>query len=260
MVDEQSTQNWFWRISHPGTFLIWSGKAIPPFAILTVLAFAFGLYVAFFASPPDYQQGEMVRVFYIHVPNATLCMGIYAMMAISAIGTLVWRHPMADVSARAAAPIGACYTAVALITGSIWGRPTWGTWWEWDGRLTSVLILLFIYLGIIALWRTLPDQAKGARLIAILTLVGAINLPIIHYSVEWWNTLHQSAGTLSFQGSTVDKAFLTPFFIMFFAFAMLFITLQLTAMRAQIYRTRARAMERGNARSPSHHPSSPEGH
>lgn len=251
MVDEKSTQNWFWRLSHPGAFLNWSGKLIPPLAILTAITFAVGLYYAFFGSPPDYQQGEMVRVFYIHVPNATLCMGIYATMALSAIGTLVWRHPMADVSARAAAPIGACYTAAALITGSIWGRPTWGTWWEWDGRLTSVLILLFIYLGIIALWQTFADQAKGARLIAILTLVGAINLPIIHYSVEWWNTLHQSAGTLSFQGSTVANEFLLPFFIMFAGFALLFITLQLTSMRSQIYRARSRAIERRNVQNMS---------
>ncbi len=151
---------------------------------------AVGLYLSVTA-PPDVQQGITVRIMFLHVPFAWLAMMIYAIMAVSALGTLVWRHPLADVALKSAAPIGAVFTFLALVTGSIWGRPMWGTWWVWDARLTSMFVLFLIYLGIIALTRALDDPGRSAKAAALVTLVGVINLPIIKFSVDWWNTLHQ---------------------------------------------------------------------
>ena len=156
-------------------------------------------------APDDYQQGATVKIMFIHVPNAWLSMFVWGVMSIAALGTLVWRHPLADVAAKAAAPIGAAFTFLALVTGSLWGRPMWGTYWEWDARLTSVLILFLMYLGLIALWRAVDDPSRAARAAAILTLVGAINLPIIKFSVDWWNTLHQPASVLRIGGPTLDR-------------------------------------------------------
>ena len=160
-VDTVKQPNWFSRLAHPGQFLAWSRYLVWPLAIATLLSFAIGLWFAFFNSPEDYQMGDMVRVMYVHVPNAWLSQLVYGVMAVSALGTLVWRHPLADVANKAAAPLGAVFTALALYTGSLWGRPTWGTFWEWDGRMTSTLVLLLIYLGIIALWRAFDDQLKA---------------------------------------------------------------------------------------------------
>jgi heme exporter protein C len=163
-------------------------------------------------------------------------------MSIAALGTLVWRHPLADVAAKAAAPIGAAFTLMCLVTGSLWGRPMWGTYWVWDARLTSVLVLFLMYLGVIALWRTIDDPNRGARVVAVLTLVGAINIPIIKFSVEWWNTLHQSASVLRLGGSTIDPTILMPLMVMLVAFTLLFLTLHLAAMRNEIVRRRLRSM------------------
>ena len=180
---------------------------------VTVVLLAIGLYQSALA-PDDYQQGATVKIMFIHVPNAWLSMFVWGVMSIAALGTLVWRHPLADVAAKAAAPIGAAFTFLALITGSLWGRPMWGTYWEWDARLTSVLILFLMYLGLMALWRAVEDPSRAARAAAVLTLVGAINIPIIKFSVDWWNTLHQPASVIRMGGSTLDRAFLIPLLVM----------------------------------------------
>jgi heme exporter protein C len=164
------------------------------------------------------------------------------LMSIAALGTLVWRHPLADVAARAAAPIGAAFTLMCLVTGSRWGRPMWGTYWVWDARLTSVLVLFLMYLGVIALWRTIDDPTRGARVVAVLTLVGAINIPIIKFSVDWWNTLHQPASVLRLGGSTIHPTILVPLAAMIVAFTLLFLTLHLAAMRNEIVRRRLRTL------------------
>jgi len=241
--------NWFSRLAHPGQFLSWSRLIVMPLAVLTALCFAVGLWVAFFNSPEDYQMGDMVRVMYIHVPNAWLSQFVYGLMAASALGTLVWRHPLADVANKAAAPLGAAFTALALFTGALWGRPTWGTFWEWDGRMTSTLVLLLIYLGIVALWRAFDDQLRAGRVVAIVTLVGAINIPVIKFSVDWWNTLHQPASVFTAEGPKMPLSILTPLLVMMLAFTLLFLTLHMVGMRTEILRRRAETMSRQAALS-----------
>lgn len=247
--NETQRMGWFTRVAHPGQFMKWSRYLIMPLVVLTALLFAAGLYFTFFSSPADYQMGDTVRMMYVHVPTGMLCQVVYGLMFCSAIGTLVWRHPMADVSQKAAAPIGAAFTALALFTGSMWGRPTWGTFWEWDARMTSTLVLLFIYLGIIALWRAFDDQLKAARIIAIVTLVGALNIPIIRFSVEWWETLHQPASLVRSGGSSIDATMLVPLLLMMAAFTLLFAVLQVVGMRTEILNRRIRSLELAQARA-----------
>lgn len=250
MTTETAKQmNWFDRLAHPGQFLNWSRYFIVPLAVIAIGLFALGLWYAFFNSPEDYQMGDTVRIMYIHVPNAWLSQFVYVAMAISAIGTLVWRHPLADVSMKAAAPLGAAFTAMALFTGALWGRPTWGTFWEWDGRMTSTLVLFLMYLGLVALWRAYDDQLRAAKLIAVLTLVGAINIPIIKFSVDWWNTLHQPASVLRAGGPAMPLSILTPLLVMTFAFTSLFALLQIVSMRSEILRRRVDGLQRRAARS-----------
>jgi heme exporter protein C len=214
---------------------------LPWLIAATVLAFAIGLRGAYLA-PDDYQQGATVKIMYIHVPNAWLSSFVWGVMSLAALGTLVWRHPLADVAAKCAAPLGAAFTFVALVTGSLWGRPMWGTYWVWDARLTSVLVLFLMYLGLIALWRTMDDPARAGRAAAILTLVGAVNLPIIKFSVDWWNTLHQPASVFRMGAPTIDASLLVPLFVMAIAFSLLFLTLHLAAMRNEIMRRRVRTL------------------
>ena len=220
----------------------WSRPLTLGLAILSAVFLTVGLYMAFFVAPPDYQQGETVRIMFIHVPSAWLAMMAYSVMALSSIGTLVWRHPLADVSAKCAAPIGAAFTFLALVTGSLWGKPTWGTYWVWDARLTSVLVLLIMYLGLIALWNTIEDQGRAGRAAAILTLVGFINIPIIKFSVEWWNTLHQPASVMRFDGPTIHPTILWPLLVMAIGFTALFLTLHLASMRAEILKRRVQTL------------------
>ena len=241
--------NWFSRLANPGRFLAWSKGFVWPLAALTALLFAVGLYLALVASPADYQMGQTVRIMYIHVPNAWLSQFVYAVMAIASIGTLVWRHPLADVAAKSAAPLGATFTGLALFSGSLWGRPTWGTFWEWDGRMTSTLILFLIYLGIVALWRAFDDQSRAARIIAVFTLVGALDIPVVKFSVDWWNTLHQPASVFTMSGEHMPPAMLIPLLVMTLAFTLLFITLHLVRMRTEILRRRAETLERQAAAS-----------
>ena len=229
-------------LANPTRFLTLTARVLPWLAAVTTILLLIGLYQSAMA-PDDYQQDATVKIMFIHVPNAWLSMLVWGVMSLAALGTLVWRHPLADVAAKAAAPIGAAFTFLALVTGSLWGRPMWGTYWEWDARLTSVLILFLMYLGLIALWRAVEDPSRAARAAAILTLVGAINLPIIKFSVDWWNTLHQPASVFRMGGSTLDRAFLIPLLVMALAFSLLFATLQLAAMRNEILRRRVRALQ-----------------
>lgn len=228
-------------LANPTRFVGIVDRATPYLVGVTVLLFALGLFMVA-GAPADYQQGETVRIMYLHVPAAWLSMFTYAMMAASALGTLVWRHPLADVSAKAAAPIGAAFTFLALVTGSLWGKPMWGTWWIWDARLTSVLVLFIMYLGLIALWRTVEDPAKAARAAAVLILVGTVNLPVIKFSVDWWNTLHQPASVFRMDGPTIDAAMLYPLLVMALAFTLLLVTLHWLAMRNEIMRRRVRTL------------------
>ncbi|MCL2716535.1 MAG: heme ABC transporter permease [Alphaproteobacteria bacterium] len=229
------------ELANPTRFLTLTAAILPWLAVVTAILLGIGLYLSLTA-PDDYIQGATVKIMFIHVPNAWLSMFVWGMMTAASLGTLVWRHPLADVSARAAAPIGAAFTFLALLTGSLWGRPMWGTYWEWDARLTSVLILFLMYLGLMTLWRAVEDPSRAARAAAVLTLVGAINLPIIKFSVDWWNTLHQPASVLRAGGSALDSSFLIPLLVMALAFTFLFLTLHLAAMRNEILRRRVRSL------------------
>jgi heme exporter protein C len=228
-------------LANPSRFLALVGRLWRWLAAATPVVFAYGLSQAYLA-PDDYQQGATAKIMFIHVPSAWLAMGCWTVMTIAALGTLVWRHPLADVAAKAAAPIGAAFTLICLVTGSLWGRPMWGTYWVWDARLTSVLVLFLMYLGVIALRRTIDDLSRAARAAAVLTLVGAVNLPIIKFSVDWWNTLHQPASVMRLGAPAMHPAILTPLLIMGVAFLLLFLTLHLAAMRNEIMRRRVRTM------------------
>jgi heme exporter protein C len=230
------------RYANPANFLRLAGALIPWLGVLTAALAAVGLYGAFFTAPADYQQGDTVRIMFIHVPAAWLSTFIYGVMTLSALGTLVWRHPLADAAQKAAAPLGAVFTFICLVTGSLWGKPMWGTWWVWDARLTSVLVLFLIYLGLIALWQTIEEPSRAARAAAILTLVGVVNLPIIKFSVDWWNTLHQPASVFRIGGPTIDRSMLWPLLVMAIAATFLFLTLHLMAVRNEILRRRLRRL------------------
>src|SRR6478752_1339619 len=228
-------------LANPTRFLVIVNRVLPWLIAATVIAFAVGLYLSVNA-PDDYQQGATVKIMYLHVPAAWVGMMGWSLMSIAALGTLVWRHPLADVAGKAAAPIGAAFTFICLVTGSLWGRPTWGTYWVWDARLTSMLVLLLLYLGGLALYWNAEEPGRGARAAAILSLVGAVNLPIIKFSVDWWNTLHQPASVFRMGGSKIDPTLLTPLLIMTLAFTLLFMTLHLAVMRNEILRRRVRSM------------------
>jgi heme exporter protein C len=230
-------------LANPTRFLAFSGALLPWLWGAALLGLAVGLYLSFLVAPPDYQQGETVRIMFIHVPSAWLSMFGYLLMAVAALGTLVWRHPLADVAAKSIAPVGAAFTFLALITGSLWGRPMWGTYWVWDARLTSVLVLFLMYLGLIALWRAVEDPGRAGRVAAVLTLVGVVNLPIIKFSVDWWNTLHQPASVFRVGGPTIDASMLWPLMIMAVAMTLLFLALSMMAMRNEILRRRVRTLE-----------------
>jgi heme exporter protein C len=227
--------------ANPTRFLAFTERVLPWLIGLTALAFAAGLYLTQ-GAPDDYQQGATVKIMFLHVPSAWLSMFGWTVMSVAALGTLVWRHPLADVAAKAAAPLGAAFTFMCLTTGSLWGRPMWGTYWVWDARLTSVLVLFLMYLGVIALWRTVEDPARAGRAVAILTLVGAINIPIIKWSVDWWNTLHQPASVVKLGGPAIHPTILIPLMTMAVAFTLLFITLHIAAMRNEILRRRVRSL------------------
>ena len=231
------------RLANPTLFMRLSGAVLPWLGALALALGAYGLYLGFFVAPPDYQQGDTVRIMFVHVPAAWLALFLYTTMTVSAFGTLVWRHPLADVAQKAAAPVGAGFALICLVTGSLWGRPMWGTYWVWDARLTSMLILFLMYLGILALWRTIEDPSRAARLVSILTLVGFVNIPIVKFSVDWWFTLHQGASVFRMGGSTIHPSILQPLLVMAVAFTALGLALHLAFMRVEILRRRLRRLE-----------------
>ncbi|WP_455480830.1 heme ABC transporter permease [Bartonella sp. B12(2025)] len=236
-------------------FMKISSAILPWLTGITLCLLILG-FILIMHSPDDYQQGITVKIMYIHVPFAWLSTFCYIIISAAALGSLIWRYHLADVALKCGAPIGAIFTALALVTGALWGRPTWGTWWVWDARLTSVFILFFIYLAIVMLARAFDNQAKAARATAILTLVGLMNIPIIKFSVNWWNTLHQSASLLRSGGPTIDHAMLWPLITMIFCFLCMFISLYLMAMRNEINSRHIKILQTKKARRAQHQESS----
>lgn len=221
------------KFFNPGKFIRLMDKIMPFFIFGAISLLLSGLYFALFASPADYQQGEVVRIMYVHVPAAWMALGIYSFMAMSSIAWIVWKNPFANLMAASAAPIGAAFTLICLVTGSIWGKPTWGTWWVWDARLTSVLILLFFYIGYIALYNAYEDKVKAGKICAILAIVGFINIPIIKFSVNWWNTLHQSASVMRAKGIAIDPSMLLPLMVMFGAYIFIFMIIFIIRLKTE---------------------------
>jgi heme exporter protein C len=231
------------RFANPARFLKIARPATAWLFVVGLALTAAGLLGGLNLSSPDYLQGETVRIMYIHVPSAWLGMAGWAGIAAASIAQLVWRHPLSAVAGRALAPAGATFAAICLVTGSIWGRPTWGTWWEWDGRLTSMLILFFLYMGYIALAGSEKERGGEGRMAALYGLVGAINLPIIHYSVLWWRTLHQGQ-SIGFTGSTIDSSILWPLPLSTLGFTCLFGAAVLMRMRAELAQAKVEARMR----------------
>ncbi|HEY5209802.1 MAG TPA: heme ABC transporter permease [Stellaceae bacterium] len=230
------------RLANPARFMRFSAAILPWCAAATALCLGVGLILALFVAPPDYQQGEAVRIMYVHVPAAYMASMIYAVVALASAVALIWRHPLADIAAQEAAPLGAGFTLICLISGSLWGEPMWGTWWVWDARLTSVLVLFFLYLGYLALINAFDDPSRGAKAGAILALVGVVNLPIIKFSVDWWSTLHQPASIFRMGGPTIAASMLWPLGIMALGFTLFFVTLLLVRMRSRLLAARIRAI------------------
>ena len=233
--------NWLFRYANPHNFMRLSGAVLPFVAAAAIALLGLGLYLGFTA-PPDYQQGRTVLIMFIHVPAATVAELAYGAIAVCSLLSLVWRHPLSDTAARAAAPLGAIFTALGLVTGALWGKPMWGTYWVWDARLTSFLLLLFVYLGYMALWSAIEDETRAARAAAILALVGAVNIPIIKFSVEWWSTLHQGESIVS---GKLAPVFLAPLLLMMSAYAFLFLALWMVRIRTAIVERRARSLMQG---------------
>ena len=229
------------RLANPTRFMALSARLLPWVTASALVLLAAGLWLGFRA-PPDYQQAHTVKIMFIHVPSAWMAMAVYSLIALSGIGLLVFRHPLADVSAKAAAPLGAAFTFLALVTGSLWGKPMWGKYWVWDGRLTSVLILFFLYLGLIALRSSLDDEALAGKLTAILAIVGIVILPVIKFSVDWWHTLHQPSTRFT---QTLDVSFRIPLLVMAAAWALGFAAMHLKAMRNEVLRRRVRSLTMG---------------
>ena len=222
------------RFANPARFMRLSARILPWSGWLAGLLIGVGLYLALFVAPADYQQGDTVRIMFVHVPVAWMALFCYTFMAVASAVALIWKHPLADLAGKATAPIGAVFTFAALVTGSLWGQPMWGTWWVWDARLTSVLILFFLYLGYMALWQAIEEPEKAGRAAAILALVGFVNVPIIKFSVDWWNTLHQPASVVRLDGPTIHASLLWPLLIMALGFKAYFVTVVLTRIRTEI--------------------------
>ena len=229
-----SLWSFFHRLASPKHFYSIANRLIPWFAMSTIGVLAVALYSGLVLAPPDYQQGESYRIMFIHVPAAWMSLFIYMVMAGAGAISLIWRIKLADVIAASCAPIGASFTFLALATGSLWGKPMWGTWWVWDARLTSELILLFLYLGVISLRSAIDDKRTAARAVAVLALVGVVNIPIIHYSVEWWNTLHQGPTVTKFDAPSIHPAMLWPLLEMALAFKLYFVTVVLLNARNEV--------------------------
>ncbi len=229
------------RFANPGRFIRFANAILPYCVGLTAVLIATGLYLALFVAPPDYQQGESVRIMYVHVPSAWMALFIYTAIAAASAVALIWRHPLADLVAKASAPVGAGFTFLALLTGSLWGKPMWGTWWVWDARLTSMLVLFFLYLGHMAIMNAFEDPVRGFRAAAVLALVGFINVPIIHFSVEWWSTLHQPSSVLRMDGPAIHPSMLWPLLAMALGFKFYYVTLLLLRVKSELLDARLRA-------------------
>jgi len=236
------------RFSNPAKFEALAKTAGPIAFWIFAACVAFGLVMGLFYAPPEQYQGDAARIMYVHVPAAWMAMASYTFIALMSLVAFVWRHSLADVAARAAALPGAVFTALALFTGAVWGKPTWGAYWVWDARLTSMLLLLFVYFGYMAVWQAVPEQARAARFARILALVGFINIPIIKFSVDWWNSLHQPASIIRADGPTIDASMLWPLFAMIAAYSALFVWLVFLGMRADLAQQR---IEKRAARAPS---------
>jgi heme exporter protein C len=230
------------RLANPARFNRLAGRTMPWLAWGAALCIGAALWLALAVSPADYQQGEAVRIMYVHVPAAWMALAAYAFIALASAVGLVWKHPLAHVAAQAAAPAGAAFAFLCLATGSLWGKPMWGTWWVWDARLTSVLVLFFLYLGFIALTAAFDEPQRGERAAAILALVGVVNLPVIKFSVDWWNTLHQPASVVKMSGSAIHPSMLWPLLLMALGFTLYFGAVVLVRMKALLLARRARAM------------------
>ncbi|HEX4507661.1 MAG TPA: heme ABC transporter permease [Alphaproteobacteria bacterium] len=229
------------RYANPAAFGRLSAQILPWTAGASAILLGLGLYFGLFASPPDYQQGNTVRIMYVHVPAAIMSEVVYGLMAAAAAAGIIWKHALADLFVKAAAPLGAAFTFVCLVAGSLWGKPMWGAWWVWDARLTSELVLFFLYLGYLALVDAFDDPQRGLRAGAILVLVGVVDLPIIKFSVDWWNTLHQPASLITMSGPKMDKSMLLPLFLMIGGFTTFFITMVLMRLESELLARRIRA-------------------
>jgi heme exporter protein C len=236
------------RFANPGRFLRLTDPWMPWLWVLALGVTGAGAAWALVFSPTDWQQGETVRIMYVHVPMAWLAMGGYTGLAVLSIMSLIWRHPLADLTARELSPVGAAATALCLATGSLWGKPMWGTWWVWDARLTSVLVLFFLWLGHAALVRAFDDAERGARAGAILALVGVVNIPIVKFSVDWWNTLHQPASVTRLDSPGMHVDMLYPLLTCALGFTLLFAVVVLARTRAAVMERRVRALETARAR------------
>ena len=222
------------KLASPKTCYQWCCLLQPWVITLCLLAFSVGLVDALLFAPPDYQQGNVYRIIYLHVPAAIMSLGVYVIMAIAVIIHLIWKIKVADGIAKVSAPLGAMFTGLTLLAGALWGKPTWGTFWIWDARLTSELILLFIYFGVMAIRSAIPDASLAARASGIVTLVGVVNIPIIHYSVDWWNTLHQGATLFKLGKPTMATSMLIPLLVMLFAFVFYYLWMLLMGLRSEI--------------------------
>ncbi len=222
------------QAASPQTSYRWAGLLLPWLTVLAICAFGYGLVGGLWQAPADYQQGDVYRIIFIHVPAAAWSLGIYIMMSAAALVHLVWKLKVADIIAKLSAPIGASFTVLALLTGSIWGKPTWGTWWIWDARLTAELILLFIYAGIISLRTAIPDPKLASQVSGVLVLVGLVNIPIVHYSVDWWQTLHQGATILKFSTPSISPSMLYPLLAMLLAFFLYYLIILLIGLRSEL--------------------------
>ncbi len=232
------------RLANPGRFLRFANRIYPWCFGAMLAALTIGLVGALFISPADYQQGQSVRIMYVHVPAAWMALFVYLNLALASASLLIWRHPLAGVAAQASAPIGAAFTLLALATGSLWGKPMWGTWWVWDARLTSVLILFFLYLGYMALSNAFENEERGRRAGAVLALVGVVNLPIIKFSVDWWNTLHQPASVSRIGTPAIHSSMLWPLLVMALAFTLFYVVVLILRMRSELLAARLRALGR----------------
>jgi heme exporter protein C len=231
------------QFANPARFLKLAQAVLTPIWVLTAVTFAIGLYLALVTAPADYQQGETVRIMFVHVPAAWWALMVYTAMAAASAAAAIFRHPLADVAAKAAAPIGAMFCLLALVTGSLWGKPMWGAWWVWDARLTSMFVLFLLYLGYMAIWQAIEDPHRAALVARVIAIAGFINVPIVKFSVDWWNSLHQGASVFRMGGPTIDARMLWPLLVMALAYLLLFLGLLLVAMRSEITSRKIRQLQ-----------------